>query len=341
MSIRQNRRARAALAGLAGRPGLVGSILAVVLCLFAPAAAGAAEPAKDKASGRSPAAVKPRPDLANVKYGPHERNVFDLWKAKSSAPTPLVIFIHGGGFRGGDKSSVSPAAINEYLRAGYSYAALNYRLTDTAPAPAAYLDCARAIQFLRHRAKEYNIDPRLIASTGGSAGAGTSLWIAFHDDLAQPGSADPIARQSTRLVCVAVLNGQSSYDPRFAEKAGIPRPNFERHPFFLPFYAITPEEIDTPKAYARYEQFAPVTYLTRDDPPAFLEYNYPNEEVTETTSLGLIVHHPKFGLALKQRMDALGIECVVQYRGQEGSPRLTASDFIRQHIEAAKKRPVR
>lgn len=342
MNFRQNRRAWAALTGPAGRPGLVGSILAVVLCSFAPAAAGAAEPAKSRAGGRSstalPAAVKPPPDFANVKYGPHERNVFDLWKAKSAVPTPLVIFIHGGGFRGGDKSAASPAVINEYLQAGYSYAALNYRLTDTAPAPAAYLDCARAIQFLRHRAKEYNLDPRLFASTGGSAGAGTSLWIAFHGDLAQPGSPDPVARQSTRLVCVAVLNGQSSYDPRFAEKAGIPRPNFERHPFFLPFYAITPEEIDTPKAYARYEECAPVTYLTRDDPPAFLDYSYPNEEVTEKTSLGLIVHHPKFGLALKQRMDALGIECVVQYRGQEGGPRLTAFDFVRRHIEAARKR---
>lgn len=344
MSTRHNRRPRAARPGPARRLGLVGSILASVLCVFAPALAAAAEPAQRKAGERSsaapPGAVKPRPDLANVKYGPHERNVFDLWKAKSAAPTPLVIFIHGGGFRGGDKSTASPAAINESLRAGYSYAALNYRLTDTAPAPAAYLDCARAIQFLRHRAKEYNLDPRLFASTGGSAGAGTSLWIAFHDDLAQPGSTDPVARQSTRLVCVAVLNGQSSYDPRFAEKAGIPRPNFERHQFFLPFYAIKPEEIDTPKAYARYEEFAPVTYLTRDDPPAFLDYTYPNEEVTEKTSLGLIVHHPKLGLALKQRMDALGIECVVQYRG-ESAPRLTAFDFVRRHIEAARKRAPR
>ena len=106
-----------------------------------------------------------------------------------------------------------------YLDAGYSVAAINYRLTDMASAPAAYRDCARALQFLRHHAQQYNLNPRLVASTGGSAGAGTSMWIAFHDDLADPDSDNPIARQSTRLTCVAVSNGQSSYDSRFAEKS--------------------------------------------------------------------------------------------------------------------------
>jgi len=41
---------------------------------------------------------KPDPDVANAKYGPHERNVLDLWQAKSDSPTPLIVFIHGGGF---------------------------------------------------------------------------------------------------------------------------------------------------------------------------------------------------------------------------------------------------
>ena len=43
----------------------------------------------------------PPPDVANVAYGPHERNVLDLWKARSNVPSPLVIFIHVGGFSKG------------------------------------------------------------------------------------------------------------------------------------------------------------------------------------------------------------------------------------------------
>ena len=184
-------------------------------------------------------AVKPPPDAADVKYGTHARNVFDLWVPKGEGPFPLVLYIHGGGFMQGDKRSLGAPRLKEYLDAGCAVAAINYRFTDAAPAPAQYLDCARALQTLRHRAKEWKLDPSRIASTGGSAGAGTSLWLAFHDDLADPKSEDPVSRQSTRLTCVAVDDGQSSYDPRFAEKIGIPRPNFDRHAFFLPFYGIT------------------------------------------------------------------------------------------------------
>jgi acetyl esterase/lipase len=198
---------------------------------------------------------------------------------------------------------------------------------------------------LRYNARKWNIDPSLVASTGGSAGAGTSMWLAFHDDLAEPDSADPIARQSTRLSCIAIRNGQSSYDPRFAEKIGIPRPNFERHPFFLPFYGIESDEIDTPRAYERYERAAPITYLSEDDPPVLLEYNYPNEDVTDETPLGLIVHHPKFGIALKEQMDKLGIECIVQYRDpqahelvrhEKGAKLVASVDFILKQFNRAR-----
>jgi acetyl esterase/lipase len=283
------------------------------------------------------------PTHADVAYGPHERNKMDLYLVESKTPTPLVLYIHGGGFQGGDKRPAG--SVREYHAAGWSVAAINYWLTNVLPAPGQYLDCARAIQFIRHNAEKWNINPKLIASTGGSAGAGTSLWLAFHDDLADPKSDDPIARQSTRLVCVAVSNGQSSYDPRFAEKVGIPRPNFERHGFFRPFYNLEPSEFDTPKAYARYEEAAPITYLTKDDPPAMLTYTYANEDVTPTSDLGLVVHHPKLGIGLKEQMDKLGVECVVQYRSSKpgetirhgGGETVSPVGFIRKHFEAAAK----
>lgn len=293
-----------------------------------------------------PARAAAEPTHADVSYGPHERNRIDLYLADSDTPTPLVLYIHGGGFQGGDKRSLSAGQVRAYHQAGWSVAAINYRLTNVAPAPAQYLDCARALQFLRHNAEQWNINPRLVASTGGSAGAGTSLWLAFHDDLADPASDDPVARQSTRLTCVAVSNGQSSYDPRFAEKIGIPRPNFERHSFFKPFYNLQDGEFDTSEAYQRYTAAAPITYLTADDPPALLTYSYRNEAVTPETSLGLIVHHPLFGIALKEEMDKLGIECAVQYQSADdnrpvthsGGPPVSAVDFIRKHFEAARTR---
>src|SRR5436189_3846429 len=98
----------------------------------------------------------PKPDLANEKYGPHERNVLDLWKAKSDKPTPLVIHIHGGGFQGGDKSLLPQDLLKRCLDAGISVMSINYRLSPGVHFPAHYMDCARAIQFARQNAKDWN-----------------------------------------------------------------------------------------------------------------------------------------------------------------------------------------
>ena len=59
-------------------------------------------------------------------------------------------------------------------------------------------DAARALQFVRSKAAEWNIDKPRIGATGGSAGACSSLWLAFHPDMADPKSTDPVARESTR-----------------------------------------------------------------------------------------------------------------------------------------------
>ena len=151
--------------------------------------AGTARPAPKAPPG--PAPQRPKPDYENVRYGPYERNVLDLWLAKSDRPTPLVVHIHGGGWMAGDKSQIHPLVVAECLKSGISVASINYRYTTTAPLPAPHLDGARAIQFLRSKARQWNLDPARVAAYGGSAGAGITLWLAFKRDMADPGSAIP------------------------------------------------------------------------------------------------------------------------------------------------------
>src|SRR3954463_3986640 len=67
------------------------------------------------------------PTHGNVSYGKHERNVLDFWQAKSDKPTPIVVCIHGGGWKGGDKSSYY-GRVKTFLDAGISMATINYRL---------------------------------------------------------------------------------------------------------------------------------------------------------------------------------------------------------------------
>src|SRR5262245_12751610 len=255
---------------------------------------------------------KPKPDVADAKYGPHERNVIDLWKAKSDNPTPLVVFIHGGGFRGGDKANLAPALLGGCLKAGISVAAINHRLSQHAPFPAPMLDSARAVQFLRSKAADWNLDPKRVAATGGSAGAGSSLWIGFHDDLADPKSDDPVARQSTRLTCMAVQGAQCSYDPRWIKEHIGGRAH--EHPALAPLYGLKEDERDTPRAHKLYEEASPINYLTADDPPVFLFYNEPKGPLPADARPGQGIHHPKFGEALKEKMDPLKIECILRHQ---------------------------
>jgi len=248
---------------------------------------------------------EPAPSFIDVSYGPDASNKIDFWKANSATPTPLVVFIHGGGFRGGDKSGHDGALLTACLGSGISYASINYRLSGVAPYPAQMHDSVRAIQFIRSKAAEWNIDPKRIACTGGSAGAGISLWLAFHDDLADPKSADPVARQSTRLTCALPTNMQCTYDPREIKKI-VPGDAYNVAP--LKQLQGLPETFDWNKdpisadLDARLRDCSPITHLTKDDPPVFAMNNKASEKDGN-------IHHPNFGRHLKKQMDAMGIEC--------------------------------
>jgi len=284
-------------------------LLAVVAAALCAALAGQSDAQQQQPP---PGRAMPEPDRANVVYGPHERSVLDFWQADSEQPTALIVFFHGGGFRGGDKGGVPPPLVGSALGNGISVVSCNYRLSDQAPFPAPMLDGARAIQFLRSKAGEWNLDPAKVAACGGSAGAGISLWIAFHDDLADPESDDPVARQSTRLACAGSINGQCSYDPRFIKEhiGG----SGQLHPVLYDFYGLSEDEVDTPEAHQAYEAAAPLTYLTADDPPVFTFYPHSATPVPlpPDADAGVVIHHPQFGVVLRDRMAALGIECVLR-----------------------------
>ena len=158
---------------------------ALSLMLMLVAGIAVAQEAKQPRRMIAPAYRTP-PTHPDMKYGPYARNVMDVWLAKSDKPTPVLVSIHGGGFSGGYKSVMPGGLRTESLNLGVSVVAITYRLSDEAKAPAQFLDCARAIQFIRSKAKEWNLDSSRIAATGMSAGAGIALWLGFHDDLADP-----------------------------------------------------------------------------------------------------------------------------------------------------------
>lgn len=270
-----------------------------------------------------------KPTHADVKYGEHARHAVDLYLVESEQPTPLVIYIHGGGFVGGDKRGVSAGLIQSMHKVGISVAAIHYRFIREHQFPIPFTDSARAVQFLRQNAKMYNLDINRFAATGGSAGAGISLWLATRDDMADPESDDPVSRQSTRISCASVGGAQVSYDPRFWREIGLAK-GLQHSSFSLMYGVRSDDPFEDPKKITVAEACAPIEHVTKDDPPIYFQYGVP-DELSDKTSLGAVVHHPRHGQLFKKKMDALRLECHVQYPGGP-KPKLSATEFLIKHL---------
>lgn len=271
------------------------------------------EPAKDRNKSDS---SHVQPTFADAAYGPHERNKLDFWQAQSGTPAPVVVFIHGGGFKAGDKSKVQGDKIlQQCLDAGVSFAAINYRYRTYTPIQDVLRDCARAIQFIRSKADEWNVDKARIAAYGGSAGAGASLWLAFHDDLADPESEDPVLRESSRLVCAGANACQFSYDIfKWEELFGEAAAKYQEPDAVWPaFYGLKSEEELRGPLGAKWRADCDMHGLiSKDDPPVFLSTSLPGGDITDR---GHLLHHPKHAEAIWQRCREVGVRVVANLPG--------------------------
>lgn len=272
-----------------------------------------------------------QPTFANVSYGANERNVLDFWQAEGEGPHPLLVHIHGGGWTGGDKA-LKPEFLKPFLDAKVSVASINYRLTGAHPLPAPVHDAARAVQFLRSKAKEWKINPERIAAMGGSAGACSSMWLLFHDDLANPKSDDLIERQSTRLTCAVGNAGQTSIDPKQIESwLG---PNVLQHR--MPYMAVGEKSMaDALANYERhketFKEFSPITHVDGKDPPLWMHYT--EDDAIPCRDGGHGIHHPGLGKHLKEKSDACGHECHLVLKRDTGAKYPTAVSFLLHHLK--------
>jgi len=286
---------------------------------------------KPKADSRSRRGARSRPQLRppthkDVKYGTHEQNVLDFYQAESDKPTPLAVFIHGGGFRGGSKRNLNAGTLRKLLDAGISVAAVEYRFVSDRPLPAAHHDSLRAIQFIRSKASQWNIDKKRVGAFGGSAGAQICMWLAFHDEMAEPSSRDPVRRESSRLRCVATNGGQTTMDFEWW-KRWIPGYDKPHRNLTEVFGEVTDEELRK-----IVKDISALSLITSDDPPIFMSYGMrPDAPVPDDPSRaqGWKVHHVTFGVKLKEKMDELGVEADLKYPEARTTYRSSADFFIR------------
>ena len=279
----------------------------------------------------------PEPTLSDVAYGSHPKQVLHFWKAESNKPTPLLFYIHGGGWRGGNRTSGLAPTLKKMLENGISVVSVEYRFTDEAtadgvvpPVKGPLHDAARALQFVRSHAEDWNIDKRRIGASGGSAGACSSLWLAFHDDLADTESDDPIARESTRLMCAAVNGAQTTLDPK-QMKEWTPNSRYGGHAFgFAEDKAKKLSQFDVFLAGRDsitewIAEYSPYALVTSDDPPVYLFYAAP-------PALGEVQKDPthtcNFGIKLQEHCQRVGTTCDLVYPGAKDIKFATAADYL-------------
>ncbi len=307
---------------------------------------GGASRAEEKAKAEAPAPKKApgktKPTAANVPYGKHPKQVVDFYQADSKEPTPVIVNIHGGGWSGGSKDSISP---DSYLRAGISVVSVEYRLLSEAkadgvkpPVQGPMGDAARALQFIRSQAKAWNLDTSRIVLTGSSAGACTCLWLAFHDDLADPKSDDPVARESTRVSLVVVGGAQTSLDPK-QMKEWTPNSWYGGHAFGFtsdPQKKLSQFDVflaEREKIMPWIKEYSPYELVTSDDPPVALFYGAPPEMGKDAKDP---THATNFGLGLQDKCKSVGVKCELIYPGAPAAEYPVVHQYLLAKVKPAK-----
>lgn len=278
----------------------------------------------------------PTPNFANVSYGEHPRQRFDVYlPSGAKGPVPCVFFIHGGAWIIRDKRENLERFREPLAAAGIALVSVNYRYLRHAqadglnpPVLGPLQDSARALQTFRHRAAEYGIDPQRVALMGESAGAFTALWIGLGDERADPTSDDPIARQSTRVLAIGVNEAQTSLDSQQMRAWVGPELTYGPHAFGLQNNAAGFIEFLQRRAEfaAWFEKLSPAALLTCDDPPVFLYYG---GSLTPTEPLNsYYTHSPRFGIGFKAEADRIGVACTLVYTGMEDRPADNTLGFL-------------
>ena len=86
------------------------------------------------------------------------------------------------------------------------------------------------------------------------------------------------------------------------------------HPALRDFYGIKSDaEMDSPRIHKLFEEASPMNYVSSDDPPVILFYAEPDEPLSAAAKPGQGIHHPRFGKALKSKLDPLGVECILRH----------------------------
>lgn len=179
-------------------------------------------------------------------------------KADSEKPRPAVVWIHGGGWQGGNKASGLGRLGGLAASGDFVCFTVGYRLTDETAWPGQIHDCKAAIRWIRANAKKYGVDAEKIGVWGSSAGGHLVSMLGTSGDVKELEGTNGSPESSSRVTCVVDFCGPSDF-LAFAESA----PNESRSGG--PVQKLLGGPLSEKKEVAK--QASPVTFVSPDDPP--------------------------------------------------------------------------
>ncbi|MDZ4402890.1 alpha/beta hydrolase [Prosthecobacter sp.] len=211
-----------------------------------------------------PAGIKMEKDIAYIADG-DEAQKLDLYLPEKPAdkPLPLIVHIHGGGWRAGNKF---PCPVMAMVLKGYAVASVEYRFSQKAVFPAQIQDCQAAIRWLRAHSKEYNLDPERLGSVGGSAGGHLSALVGTAGDKKAFAPIGGHADQSDRVQAVCDIFGPADFTTvvqQAAEDKNV-KNIFQFNTPSDPYSGLIGTKLDDK---SKADAVSPVHYVSADNPP--------------------------------------------------------------------------
>jgi acetyl esterase/lipase len=251
-------------------------------------------------------AQKVVPDYADVEYAiaSGQSQKLDIYlPTAGTKPYPVVIWVHGGAWSGGDKNSAG-TAVNWLLPEGYAIVSINYRLSGIATYPAQINDCKGAVRWIKAQAASYDFDTNRIGAWGSSAGGhlvalmGTTGDVGVHTidtvSMDLEGATGDNREHSSRIQAVCDWYGPTDFLEIWKYPSGLDHdaPNSPESLLLGSPMLTVPE---------RCMLANPITFITADDPPMIIMHGTKDNTVPFNQSELL-------DSALKQVYEPLGKE---------------------------------
>lgn len=195
-----------------------------------------------------------------------------------SVPPPVILWLHGGGWRYGDKNH---CPLRFLASEGYAIAAIEYRLTPEAPFPAQIHDCKAAVRWLRAKASEYRIDASRLVAAGESSGGHLALLLGTTaDEAAMEGNVGEHKAMPTAVSAVIDFFGSSD----LTAYAGAPTDGSDEV-FTLLLGGPIAERLELAK------QASPITWVSPGDAPVLVLHDEEDTVVPIAQSRKLVEHY--------------------------------------------------